>query len=58
MLTRKRTNKNYTLVNLQDSSMVRKRDIISSFITEVLLVLKELIKLSFDFAHFLNYMAQ
>ena len=55
MLTRKRTNKNYTLVNLQDSSMVRKRDIISSFITEVHLALKELI---FGFAQFLNYMAQ
>ena len=35
--------------------MVRKRDIISSFITEVHLALKELI---FGFAQFLNYMAQ
>jgi hypothetical protein len=58
MLTRKRSNKNYTLVNLQDSSMVRTRDIISSFITEVLLALKELIKLSFGFAQCPNYMAQ
>ena len=57
MLTRKRTNKNYTLVYLQDSSMVRKRDIISSFITEILLALKEVTKLSFGFAKFLNYMA-
>lgn len=56
MLTRESSNKNYTLVYLQDSSMVRKRDIISSFITEIL-ALKEVTKLSFGFAKFLNYMA-
>ena len=57
MLTRESSNKNYALVYLQDSSMVRKRDIISSFITEILLALKQVTKLSFGFAKFLNYMA-
>jgi ribosomal RNA-processing protein 12 len=39
---------------LKDSSMVRKRDIISSFITEILLALKEVTKLPFGFAKFLH----
>lgn len=46
------------LVCLQDSSMVRKRDIISSFITEILLALKEVTKLHLVFAQFLNYIAK
>lgn len=37
--------------------MVRKRDIISSFITEILLALKEVTKVSLGFAQFLNNMA-
>jgi hypothetical protein len=44
-----------TCLCLQDSSNVRKREIVSSFITEILLALKEVIETSIVFAQLCNF---
>jgi hypothetical protein len=44
-----------TCLCLQDSSNARKREIVSSFITEILLALKEVIETSIVFAQLCNF---